>query len=77
MTIRDRNFWVYLLSILIVGAGLWLVIFLPLHHPTLELRNSFVVLDTNYWSLSLQWPHGDVRVWFSVNQMEWRIWPPR
>jgi hypothetical protein len=54
MAIRDRGFWVYLLSILIVGAGLWLTIFLTTYHPALELRNSFVVLDTNYWSLSLQ-----------------------
>jgi hypothetical protein len=77
MTIRGRGFWIYLLSILIVGAGLWLAIFLTLYHPALELRNSFVVLDTNYWSLSLQWPRGDVSVWFTANQMEWRIWPPR
>jgi hypothetical protein len=43
MTIRDRGFWVYLLGILIVGAGLWLAVFLTLYHPTLEPRNSLVV----------------------------------
>jgi hypothetical protein len=77
MTIRHRGYWIYLLCILVVGAGLWLAVFLTLYHPALELRNSFVVLDTHYWSLSLQWPRGDVSVWFTANQIEWHIWPPR
>ena len=77
MTIRERGFWIYLFCIVIIGVGVWLTIFLTIYHPALELRNSFVVLDTVYWSLSLQWPRGDVRVWLNANQVEWRIWPPR
>jgi ABC-type Na+ efflux pump permease subunit len=77
MTIRDRGFWIYLLCVLIIGVGLWLSIFLTMHHPALELRNTFIVLDTDYWSLSLQWPRGEVSIWFSAKYAEWRIWPQR
>lgn len=77
MTIRERGFWIYLLCILVIGVGVWLTIFVMMYHPALELRNTFVVLDTDYWSLSLQWPRGDVSVWFNTNQVEWRVWPQR
>lgn len=77
MTIRDRGFWIYLLCILIIGVGVWLNLFLTLDHPVLELRNSFIVLDTDYWHLSLQWPRGDMSVWFNTSQIEWRLWPPQ
>lgn len=76
MTIRDRAFWIYLLCLIVLGIGIWLTILTTLYHPILELRESFIVLDTDSWSISLQWPRGEISAWFSTSQAEWRIWPP-
>ncbi len=76
MTLRDRAFQIYLLSIILLGAGLWLILFLTLYHPILELKSTLLVLSTDSGSLSLQWPHGQVSIWFTAPYQEWRIWPP-
>ncbi len=46
------------------------------YHPTMELRDNFIALDTDTTSISIQWPQGDLAVWISGEGSEWRIWPP-
>jgi len=75
MTRHDRAFWIFLLVILLIGVGVWNALFLILYHPILEIRDSFAVLETDYWTLSIQWPNGAISVWFTVPPREWRLWP--
>ncbi len=75
MTIKDRPFRLTFLAILLTGGIVWMTIFLAMYHPVLVMRNTFMALDTNFWSLSLQWSHGQLALWFSANRLEWRLWP--
>ncbi len=75
MTIRDRSFWLFIFCFVSIAIVVWTSIFITLYHPTFELRASFAVLDTDLWSLSVQWPNGAVSFWLSSREINWRIWP--
>lgn len=60
MTIRHPAFWLYLLCLLALGLGTIGYILATQYHPSLELRDAFIVLDTDTTSISVQWPGGAV-----------------
>ena len=75
MTIRTRAFKLYLLTILILGACIWFSLFINLYQPSIELRpDSFIVLDTNAGSVSLQWRNG-MALWINGAGWETRVFP--
>jgi hypothetical protein len=47
MTIRNRAFQIFLLTLLLIGTGVWLTLFLTLYHPSLEMRSSLIILDSD------------------------------
>ncbi len=75
MTIRDRSFWLFILLFVFIAIVFWTFTFIALYHPAFEFRDPYAVIDTDGWSLSVQWPHGAVSIWLSSKQINWRIWP--
>ncbi len=53
MTIRNRAFQMFPLTLLLIGAGVWLTLFLTLYHTSLEMRSPFIILTADYGSISL------------------------
>ncbi len=76
MTIRTWQFWAYALSVAVIGACVILALFVTLYHPAFEARSSFIVLDTDAGSISLQWYRGVVSLWLSGQGLDWRVLPP-
>ena len=78
LTLHHPFFWLYLLTILVVGLGLVSFILVTQYHAGIDLRNDFIVLDTDAVSFSVQWPKGQLGVWMwsggPGNRKEWK-WP--
>ena len=76
MTLRQPGFWIYVICLAATGLGMIGFILATQYHPSFDVRNTFVVLDTDTTSISLQWPGGAVSVWIATKNFELRVWPP-
>jgi len=41
----------------------------------IEVRDTFIVLDTDTTSFNVQWPRGKIALWIWTKALEWRVWP--
>ncbi len=47
MTIRNRAFQMFPLTLLLISAPVWLTLFFTLYHTSLEMRSPFIILDSD------------------------------